>query len=81
MRVGCCSDVQIRLAVTVLTLKKALEVMQSVLDDRRFLTGKNCSDGVLAMGLREMPFAGNCSIDIDMLVGGSLGRVGEDKGQ
>ena len=60
----------------MLTLKKALEVMQSLLNDRRILTGNNCSDGVLAMRLREMLFAGNCGIEIDKLVecGGSSGE-------
>jgi len=46
------------------SLKKAVEVTQSLMDQRIILAGHDRSDGGLAVTLLEMAFAGNCSIDV-----------------
>lgn len=45
-------------------LKKAVEVTQSLMEQRIILAGHDRSDGGLAVTLLEMAFAGNCSIDV-----------------
>jgi phosphoribosylformylglycinamidine synthase len=47
-------------------IKKAIEVTQSLMDNRMILSGHDRSDGGLAVTLMEMAFAGNCSIDVKL---------------
>jgi phosphoribosylformylglycinamidine synthase len=44
--------------------KKALEVTQDLIDQRKILAGHDRSDGGLIVTLLEMAFGGNCSIDV-----------------
>ena len=46
------------------TLKKAMIVTQSLIDQRSILAGHDRSDGGLIVTLLEMAFAGNCAIEV-----------------
>lgn len=47
-------------------LRKAIEVSQELIGERKILAGHDRSDGGLLVTLLEMAFAGNCSIDVSL---------------
>jgi phosphoribosylformylglycinamidine synthase len=61
-----CSDVR-----DVQLLKRAFNLIQSLLDERLIISGHDRSDGGLIVCLLEMAFAGNCGLDIQIPSSGS----------
>lgn len=48
------------------TLRRAFQVTQTLLAQRKLLAGHDCSDGGLAVCLLEMAFAGVCGLNVDL---------------